>query len=211
MRTLERIKPGRPSERTATALWVALVAGASVVFSLAPACAMPFPALATIAGARMHIRDAVGLVGFAWFANQVLGYLVLGYPQTWDSFAWAAATGVAALIAAVPAYALARRTRTMAPLLTGFGGAFLLYETILFAATAFLPSAPDAFSPGIVWRIFWINALALAGLVVLHRAGLSVGIAPRTSLPQPASATAAPGRTFIEAKALSPARRRTGR
>lgn len=171
------------SERTGTALWIALVAGSSVLFSLALACASPFPALATIAGARMRIGDAVVLMSAAWLANQAVGYLVLGYPRTWDSFAWGAAIGIAALVAILPASVLARRASMPVTLIGGFAGAFVLYEGALFAATAFLPSGPGAFAAPVLWRILWINALALVLLALLHHAAMAIRILSPVSQP----------------------------
>jgi hypothetical protein len=172
----------RRSEQVGTALWVALIAGASIVFSLALACATPFPALATIAGARMRLPGAAALVGAAWIANQAVGYLVLGYPRTWDSFAWGGVIGIVGLMAIVPAAILVGRTSIGATIIAGFVLAFFLYELGLFAATAFLPSGPGAFAPSVVWRIFWINALALVLLLALHRVALTLGFLPRPSL-----------------------------
>jgi precorrin-6A synthase len=38
----------------------------------------------------------IALVAVAWLANRTVGYLVLGYPRTWVSFAWGAPIGIAA-------------------------------------------------------------------------------------------------------------------
>lgn len=50
------------SEPARNAIWIALVAGASVLFSLPLACATPFAALAVIAGSKMPRRGALALV-----------------------------------------------------------------------------------------------------------------------------------------------------
>jgi hypothetical protein len=80
-------------------IWIAVVATSSALFSLALACATPFAAIATIAGTRMPTRLALTLTTVAWLVNQSVGYFLLGYPRTWDSFAWGAAIGLAALLA----------------------------------------------------------------------------------------------------------------
>jgi hypothetical protein len=84
------------------ALWIALITVGSIGFSFALACATPFAALATLAALNMPRRDLLALVGVAWLANHIIGYGFLAYPQTWDSFAWGGAIGIAALLAAVP-------------------------------------------------------------------------------------------------------------
>jgi hypothetical protein len=178
------------SEPAGTAVWIALVAGSSVLFSLALACATPFAALATIAGARMRARQALALIVVAWLANQAVGYLALGYPRTWDSFAWGAAIGIAALIAVLPAALLVRRVAAPMAIVGGFVGTFVLYEAALFAATAFLPSGPEAFAPPVVWRILWINVLALVLLFLLHRAALGLRVLSPASMPEPARSPA---------------------
>jgi hypothetical protein len=178
------------SEPTGTALWIALVAGSSILFSLVLACATPFAALATIAGARMRARQAFALIVVAWLTNQAVGYLALGYPRTWDSFAWGAAIGIAVLIAVLPAAVLVRRVPAPIAIVGGFVCAFVLYEAALFAATAFLPSGPGAFAPPVVWRILWINVLALVLLFLLHRAALGLRVLSRASMPEPARSSA---------------------
>ena len=52
------------------ALWIALVVSASVLFSLALACASPFAAIAAVAGIKMPRRDAVIVIVATWLANQ---------------------------------------------------------------------------------------------------------------------------------------------
>jgi hypothetical protein len=138
----------------------------------------------------MRIRAAIALIGVAWLANQAVGYLILSYPRTWDSFAWGAAIGVAVVVAVLPAALLVRRVAAPIAIIAGFAGAFLLYEATLFAATAFLPSGPGAFAPPVVLRILWINALALALLLLLHRAALALRLLSPESMAEPAGSPA---------------------
>ncbi len=165
-----------------TGIWIALVVGASILFSLALACATPFAALAAAAGIKMQRRDALILVILAWLATQMIGYFVLGYPRTWDSFAWGAAIGIAAMLATVAASESKRLPNGVIAGLAAFLGAFIIYEGGLYATTALLPSGDEAFSLPIVARILEINALAFAGLLVLHRLATAIGLsAPRTA------------------------------
>ena len=158
-------------------IWIALVTGSSILFSLALACATPFAAIATIAGTRMDRRAGMLLIGAAWLANQAVGYLILGYPQTWDSFAWGGVMGIAALLAAVAACEIARRgVGPFVSLAVGFLAAFAVYELALLAAAAALPSGDGAFTLEIIARIFGLNVLALGGLLLLYRAAIAVGL-----------------------------------
>jgi hypothetical protein len=165
-------------------IWIALVAASSVLFSLALACATPFAAIATIAGMKMSRRNGLILVFAAWLANQAVGYLVLGYPLAWDSFAWGGAIGIAALLATCGVIEVRRRAGSVAAVSAAFILAFAIYEAALFAATAMLPSGEGAFALAVVIRIFAINAAALAGLLLLHRGALTVGLlsAPQSEL-----------------------------
>ena len=160
----------------------------SVGFSLAFACAVPLAALSTVAGLNISRRGAIILVLAAWFANQVVGYVVLGYPQTWDSFGWGTAIGIAAMLSALAAVEFGRRVEASAKIAIAFVVAFVIYEIVLFAATAALPSGVEAFSSFVIVRIFWINVLALVGLLLLHRLVLYLGLLGTTK-PTPARST----------------------
>lgn len=169
--------------------WIALLTAATVLFSLAFACAIPFAALACVAALKLERRDAFLLVGASWLVNQLVGYGVLNYPQTWDSFAWGAMIGIGALAATAAAFAIDANLRKgnaaqamVLSAVASFAGAFVAYQVELFAATAFLPSGETAFSARVVLDILKINIAAFAGLLILQRVGEATGIAvPRTS------------------------------
>jgi hypothetical protein len=160
-------------------LWIALVATASIVSSLALACAMPFVGLATLAAVKMGRRDAVALVGVAWLTSQVLGYGVLGYPRTFDSYAWGAGLGSASLVALAGAQFVSASLRRM-PVAVGtalaFLGAFVVYEAALLGISFLLGTGAEAFSARIVLWIFEVNAAAVVGLLALNRLGVRVGL-----------------------------------
>jgi hypothetical protein len=162
---------------TKTALWIALIVASSFLFSFVFACATPLAAVACLAAVTMSRRQAFAWVGVAWFANQTVGYLVLDYPRTWDSFGWGAAIGVAALIATVGAQVAARISlRPVVSLVAAFVAAFLVYEGTLFAASAILPSGAEAFSLPSMGLILWVNAVALSGLFVAYRVAVAIGL-----------------------------------
>jgi hypothetical protein len=74
------------------------------------------------------------------------------------------------------------RLRTARGLNPGGGGArgtFAVYGTALFTAAVAGLGGTGAFAAPIVTRILMINAAALAGLAVLYRLGVAVGISRR--------------------------------
>ena len=139
--TDEHMRPG---------LWIALVASCTVLASVAFACAAPLAAVATFAGTRMRVRAGCVVVGVAWLANQLIGYLLLGYPRTWDSLGWGAAIGIATALGFVGTVAVFR-AGLRDPVMTAMGLAvsFIVYEATLLAATE-CPSflGPSVFSRG---------------------------------------------------------------
>jgi len=158
------------TDTAAAALWIGLVTIGSVVGSLAFACAAPLAATAAVAGLKMRTGEGLALVAAAWLANQLVGFLVLDYPQSWDSFAWGAAIGIASVIAFAAAALLARmRLPELAAIAAAFAAAFGVYEAALYAATAALPSSSEAFSGAVIVRILEVNAVALIALLLAHR------------------------------------------
>ena len=151
---------------------------AVTLFSFALACATPFPALAALAALHLRRSDALVLTGIAWVANQAIGYGFLGYPQTWDSFAWGGVIGLSALAAtavAIGAETLTRRAGRLAAAVVSFTAAFIAYE-------AAPPSGPEAFSAPIVMWILRVNALAFVALMLVQSLGDSLGWAVRRDI-----------------------------
>lgn len=168
--------PLRPAAAGFAAAWVIAIAGASVGLSLVFACVTPFVALAAVSAVVLPRRMAVTAVLLAWLANQLVGYLVLGYPQTWDSYAWGLAIGIAAFASLGAAIAALRLTADLAVTMTGaFLAGFIAYEGVLYTATSVLPSGEGAFSLAVVGEVLLINALAAVGLVCLHAAAAGRG------------------------------------
>ena len=166
-------------------LWLALLVAASAAFSFVFACATPFAAFGAAAALTLSRRDALRLTVAVWLANQVLGYAVLKYPWTANSFAWGAVLGAAAVLTTVGARRMARRlagrsdgVRALATLLA----AFMVYEGVLFAVAMAWLGGTESFTLPIVGRIFAVNVVALIGLYVLHRVGVAVGLVGPSSL-----------------------------
>ncbi|MEO1104486.1 MAG: hypothetical protein AAFW98_12260 [Pseudomonadota bacterium] len=167
------------TDRTVLAV---LLAVASVAFSLALACGAPFAGLAAVAAIALGGGAAFGATILAFAANQAVGFGVLGYPVTSDSVAWGVVLGVSAILAAGAALGAARiADGIVGRAVLAFIAAFLVQQGTVFAATAVLPSHPDAFAQSVVLSILVTNLLAaaifavVAGLMVALRVGRLAG------------------------------------
>jgi hypothetical protein len=162
--------------------WIALLGGSSVAFSLVFACATPFVALVTLAALNMERRDAFIVTGAVWLANQAVGHGILDYPRTFDSYAWGAAIGIAVLLALVMALAVGGHVARRGALVAtgvGFASAFVVYELALYVAGFWLSSSGTAFSWPIISYILQVNALGLAGLLIVRWAAATIGLPTR--------------------------------
>ena len=164
--------------------WIGLLGGASIGFSLVFACATPFVALVTLAALTMNRRDAFIVAGAVWLANQAVGYGILGYPRTFDSYAWGVAIGITVLLALLVARAVGQQFERRGSIVStgiAFLSAFATYELALYAASFWLSSSDTAFSWATVGYILQVNALGLGGLLVLKLVAPSVGLRTRTA------------------------------
>lgn len=168
--------------------WVVLLTLGSLAFSYVFACAAPVAALATLAALNLRRQDAYILTVLVWLANQAVGYGVLNYPHSFDSYAWGVAIGVAALLATHTVITLGPRPLRTGPVsgpAIGFLAAFVVHEIALYAAGLVLGATDAAFSAPIIWYVLKVNAIALAGLVVLSLGARVTGLA--RPLPMPAN------------------------
>jgi len=162
-----------------TGIWTGLIAGLSVIGSFIFACATPFAAISALAASKMGRGQGLMLVIAAWLSNQIVGYGILGYPQTAESFAWGAAIGIASILAF-----MAARTATAFGgtqpfgLVTAFLAAFAGYELALYLTGTVLFASEDAFSAAVVARILEINLISFVGLLGLHRLTVAASLLP---------------------------------
>jgi hypothetical protein len=166
-------------------LWLALLVGASVVFSLGLACAVPLAAFAAAAALSLSRRDALLLILLVWLANQLVGFTLLSYPGTASTFAWGAVLGVVAVLATLAGQWTAKRSMKAARAVrfaATFLIAFAVYEAALFAISATLLGGTEIYTAAIQGRIFAINAAAFVGLLVLNHLAASVGLANRPAI-----------------------------
>lgn len=163
----------RQGDASTTALWVALIAAASIVSSYALACAAPFVAMIAVAACFTPRRWQLALAGFAWVANQAIGFTCLGYTFGADTFAWGGIMGAASMAAAGAAMAVAPRAArfgTAAAVAAAFAAAFGVYELVLLSGCLVLPGSEAAFTPAVIAHVLQLNALALAILLSAQRA-----------------------------------------
>ncbi len=150
-------------------IWAGVLAISSVLGSLALACMFPFAAIATMLAATLPFRKAAAWMGGAWLANQLVGYLLLGYPQTATSFGHGLAIGVTALATLGVAKAVfsLRGDQSLVSALLAFAAAFVAFEALLYVAALYLGGVHN-FMPSIVWMIARNDMLWFAGLGLLY-------------------------------------------
>jgi hypothetical protein len=160
-------------------LWLRLLVGGSVVFSLGLACAVPLAAFAAAAALTLSRRDALLLITLVWLANQLVGFTVLQYPWTASTFTWGVVLGAVAILATLAGQWIAGRL-VNAPraftVTTTFLIAFAVYEAALFVVSATLLGGTEIYTAAIQGRIFAINAAAFVALLALSHLATSVGL-----------------------------------
>lgn len=160
-------------------VWLGLLISASVAFSIGLACAAPFAAFAAAAALTLSRRDALVLVTSVWFANQLVGFTVLHFPWTANTFAWGVALGVVAVLATLVSQWAVKHSidapRAVSVAVT-FLGAFVVYEAAVFAISVGLLGGAEVFTGAIQTRIFAINAAAFIGLLALKRLAAAIGL-----------------------------------
>ncbi len=155
--------------------WPALLAVAAVGGSWALACVTPFAAFAAMLATTESRRTALGTVALIWIANQAVGVAVLGYPLDVHSIGWGVAIGIAALLAAGAASAVAQTgLRHWLRLVLAFAAAFAVYEVAL-ALVAMVTGELAEFAPATVAQLAVLDAAWLAALVVLREALVLMG------------------------------------
>jgi hypothetical protein len=161
-------------------LWLTVLVGASVAFTLGLACAVPLAAFAAAAALTLSPRDGLVLTFAVWLANQVVGFVVLEYPWTVGTIAWGVALGAVAILATLGGQWAVRHSTSSSRALSytaTFLVAFAVYEAALFAISAMLLGGTEIYTLAIQGRVFAVSVLAFVGLLVLHHLAVSVGFA----------------------------------
>jgi hypothetical protein len=89
------------------------------------------------------------------------------------------AIGVAAVIAVLAARTMVQTgLPALASVPLAFLSAFAAYELVLYLAGVAVSYSGDSFSFSIVGQIFTINAVAFAGLLLIHRIAVACALLP---------------------------------
>lgn len=148
--------------------WPLTLAVAAIAGTLATACAMPFAALATLAAVTMGGRQAFVAVALMWLANQIVGFTLLDFPHTAQTFGWGLVLGMAGLVALAMARRLTLgREQTPLRLLGALAVSFLCYQAGIFAFANVL-GLVCPFSVSVIAQVALNDALWFAGLYLLH-------------------------------------------
>ncbi len=156
------------SDRSTTAVWVALVTATGVITSFAFACVTPFAALGAICGLYLRRRACALAMTGAWLANQIVGFGFLGYPRDLPTFAWGGALLIAALAGAAGAALIARLLPHASAALRGglaVAAAYLAVQAVIALAGLFLHG--DSFSFALQRELMVQNALTFGALLIL--------------------------------------------
>lgn len=174
---------------TGAGLWISLIAGLTVIGSYALACVAPMAAVAALAVLTMRRGEGLALVVVAWLVNQTVGFALLSYPHTADTYAWGAAIGVAAVLGYSAAAAITPFVRsTLLAAAAAFAVAFAVYQFALYAFGVATSYAGDSFSIAIVGEVLAINAVAYVGFLALHRAAIALSLVKPVHHAAPATA-----------------------
>jgi hypothetical protein len=149
---------------------------------------VPFAAFAAASATTLSRREALLLTAAVWFANQIVGFAVLGYPSDANTITWGAVLGAVAVATTVAAQwtndwangkfaDLPAVPRAVAV----FAASFAVYEGLLFVVSQTSLGGSEDFTLGIVAYILALNSVALVGLAALHRVAAAAGIIAPTA------------------------------
>lgn len=175
------------------AAWPGILTVATVLGSLALACATPFPALAALAALFLPRRTAFALIGVNWAVNQAIGFAFLNYPLNWDCVRGGLDLGAASLAcmgAAILVQSALRKYGSTLVVIASLVAAFAASEVVLFVLGGARYS--DDYSMPILVYLLSLNGISLAGLLLVQAVGTAIGLA-RPAYPLQAERTPAAG------------------
>ena len=151
-------------------IWIAILTLAAIVGTFALSCVTPFAALAVALAGTVGLRASLRVMLAVWLANQVIGFGFFHFPLTTNTILFGVAIGAAAIVTTILASVVLKyMSFRAAPLRLGVAllVSFAAYETTLLPAGTFFGDL-ETFRPAIVAQLGFINAVALAGMVVLN-------------------------------------------
>lgn len=175
---------GRTPATSGAGLWIALIAALTVIGSYGLACVAPLAAVAALAALTLNRTEGLILVVAVWVLNQVVGFVLLSYPHTPDTYAWGAAIGAATVLGYLAASAVAPRTGSaLIAAAVAFATAFVVYQIGLYAFGLATAYTGDTFSLAVVGEVLAINAVAYVGFLVIHRAAVALSLVKPVEAP----------------------------
>jgi hypothetical protein len=152
---------------TAALLWTAILGASAIFGSYFFACVFPFAAIATIAASTLDTRRGVALVVATWFANQLVGFGLLDFPQTLNTVALGISLGLGALAAYAVANVVVRHSTT--PIRVGMAlvSAFVTYQIVIFGGALGF-GGTENFSPAIIGGVALNDAVWFTGLIAVR-------------------------------------------
>jgi hypothetical protein len=163
-------------------LWLGLLIAVSAALTVAFACVTPLVAIGVTAAMALSRSSALWATLAAWLADQVIGYSVLHYPWTVDSFGWGVALGGAAIIATLTAQWVVVRlhaAHSSIRALAAFVAAFAVYEVGLYAVAVSMLGGTQGFAPPILVQVLVINTVTILGFCGLNQLATAVGLIDR--------------------------------
>jgi hypothetical protein len=139
---------------------------------------VPLVAFAAVIGSTLKRQKALVAITSIWLVNQLYGYIIRQYPQTFESLIWGLTMGLAALLVTLLATlrpklpqegAIAHYIWLGSSLIIGF----MIYQGFILFIGQFLGVHDLNFK--LLWSIFikdlvWGTALGLVHLVLVNRA-----------------------------------------
>lgn len=163
-------------------LLIALGSMSNVVYT----CTVPLVGFGVIAGATLPRRKAVTVILCMWLINQLLGFTIHHYPQTFSTVAWGCVMGFGAVMVTLlsslkPKFGQARLSKHFLWLGITLLAGYALYEFVIWLAGFFLGGI-DGFTLPILWSILMGNAVWAIALGGIH-ALLVWGVVKRSVSP----------------------------
>ncbi len=148
-------------------IWTAVLGASAIFGSYFFACVLPFAAIATISALTLDVRRGAALVVATWFANQVVGFTLMHYPQTVDTYALGLSLGLGALAAYGAARTVLRGNTSPLRIAAALSGSFVAYQLVIYlGALGF--GGVENFSPAIIEGVAFNDAIWFVGLAALN-------------------------------------------
>ncbi|NJK48035.1 succinyl transferase OpgC [Candidatus Gracilibacteria bacterium] len=152
-------------------LWQFLLVAAGSASSIVDPHA-PLVGLAVVSGSTLKRERAIATAIVIWFVNQLYGYTIRQYPQTFESFAWGLLMGAGTLAVCLVSTIRPRFSHKDWKGHLLWLGLALVSGYILFQGSVILAielSGRHGLTEAILWRIFVKDASWAIALSLVHR------------------------------------------